>query len=256
MANDTLTEAITLIKAGKKAEARKLLEPFIEANPHNIQAWIWEAETWPTAQGKIKVLELCLQHNPENGMIRQALATAKLQVPSKPIVSGESPASSDKQTAKINEEVEFYSKYGVKVTSQYLIVPPHTWPISLFQPVRPEHSGGKHFVRLLDRNNGQQVHQIESDNAERIQLIAEAINHALGVSSMPMTISAQAFNAAYDRVQPVMVVNFNMPFWALVGFIIKVSLASIPAMIILAIVMAVIWGLIGGILLAMLSSFR
>ena len=34
----------------------------------------------------------------------------------------------------------------------------------------------------------------------------------------------------------VTIANFNMPFWALVGFLIKVALASIPALVVLAIV--------------------
>jgi hypothetical protein len=44
----------------------------------------------------------------------------------------------------------------------------------------------------------------------------------------------------------VTVVNFNMPFLALVGFMIKVSLAAIPASLILM----VVWGL----MLAVLGS--
>ena len=32
----------------------------------------------------------------------------------------------------------------------------------------------------------------------------------------------------------VTIANFNMPFWALVGFLVKVSLASIPALFVLA----------------------
>ncbi len=81
MATDPLSEAIALIKAGKKAEAQKILEPFIEANPQNIPAWMWEADTWPTLAGKIKVLELCLQHNPENQQVKQGLAALKAKLP-------------------------------------------------------------------------------------------------------------------------------------------------------------------------------
>jgi hypothetical protein len=44
MANDeVLIESIQMIKAGRKSEAQVLLEPYILANPHNIQAWMWEA---------------------------------------------------------------------------------------------------------------------------------------------------------------------------------------------------------------------
>jgi len=77
MPSDVVAEAITLIKAGKRTEAQKLLEPFIEVNPQNIGAWMWEAETWPTIAGRIKVLEMCLQHNAENLQVQQALEKLK-----------------------------------------------------------------------------------------------------------------------------------------------------------------------------------
>lgn len=64
MANDPVSQARALIKAGQTNAAQRLLEPFIEANPHHLQAWLLEAATWPTRQGQQRVLELCLQHNP------------------------------------------------------------------------------------------------------------------------------------------------------------------------------------------------
>lgn len=79
MATDTLSEAIALIKAGKKAEAQKILEPFIEANPQNIAAWMWDVETWPDWKTKIKVLEMCLKHNPGDERVRQALASLSIR---------------------------------------------------------------------------------------------------------------------------------------------------------------------------------
>jgi hypothetical protein len=76
---DVLGNAIELVKAEKKAEAQKLLEPYIEANPQDVIAWLWEAETWPSTEKKIKVLEMCLEHNPDNQKIRQALAALNVQ---------------------------------------------------------------------------------------------------------------------------------------------------------------------------------
>ncbi len=69
-----LNEAAALINVGKPAEAQKLLELFLEANPHNIPAWLLEVETWPTVTGKKKVLELCLRHNPDAPQVKQRLA--------------------------------------------------------------------------------------------------------------------------------------------------------------------------------------
>ena len=73
------SNAIELIKAGKKAEAQKLLEPYIDANPQDVTAWLWEVETWPSIEKKIKVLEMCLRHNPNNQETRRTLAALKAQ---------------------------------------------------------------------------------------------------------------------------------------------------------------------------------
>jgi hypothetical protein len=71
--DDVLTESIRLIKAGKKAEAQLVLEPYIQANPHNIQAWMWEAEIFPADADKIKVLEICLEYNPGHPQVNHGL---------------------------------------------------------------------------------------------------------------------------------------------------------------------------------------
>ncbi len=72
MTTDPLEDAAALIKAGKTTEAQEILHPFIRANPQNVDAWLLETETWNTA-GKLRVLEICLEHNPGNPRAQQAL---------------------------------------------------------------------------------------------------------------------------------------------------------------------------------------
>src|SRR3990172_11746531 len=87
MSASPLSQAIELIKAEKKAEAQKLLEPLLEAEPRNVTAWMWYVDTWPTPEQKIKALELCLQYNPDNALVKRALATLQAQQPSAPPAS-------------------------------------------------------------------------------------------------------------------------------------------------------------------------
>ena len=54
--------------------------------------------------------------------------------------------------------------------------------------------------------------------------------------------------------QRVYVIDFDMPFGALVGFMVKAAIASIPAAIITLIALAVIWSVIGGALLSLLAA--
>lgn len=71
--DDDLTKAIHLIKTGKIPEAQLTLEPFIQAHPHNIRAWMWETELFPNASDKARVLEICLEHNPDHPQVMRAL---------------------------------------------------------------------------------------------------------------------------------------------------------------------------------------
>jgi hypothetical protein len=77
--DDHLTEAIRLIRAGRKAEAQLVLEPYIQANPQDISAWMWEAEIFPADCDKVKVLEICLEHNPGHPQVSRALAALRLR---------------------------------------------------------------------------------------------------------------------------------------------------------------------------------
>ncbi len=77
MTDEVLINAINLIKAGRKVEAQKILEPYIVSNPHNVHAWIWEAETQDTIAKKIRVLETCLRYNPDEQQIKRALSLLK-----------------------------------------------------------------------------------------------------------------------------------------------------------------------------------
>ena len=95
MPSDPVSEAIALIRAGKRAKAQEILEPFIEANPHHVEAWLWEAQTWPTVETKSKVLALGLQHNPDNPQLQEALAAITPQ-PAKPTTTSVSTQASVK----------------------------------------------------------------------------------------------------------------------------------------------------------------
>jgi hypothetical protein len=70
---DSLEHAIALIKRGELTEAQKLLDQIIEAEPHNLQAWFWFVETCSTNQQRMNVLEICLESNPDNELVKQLL---------------------------------------------------------------------------------------------------------------------------------------------------------------------------------------
>ena len=78
MADDTLQQAIGLVKAGKDSEARGLLYHLVKTDPHNEMAWLWLSETMNGVQRK-SALEQALKFNPESTKIQHALARLRAQ---------------------------------------------------------------------------------------------------------------------------------------------------------------------------------
>jgi hypothetical protein len=71
---DTLKRAIAAAKAGRKAEARRLLETVLDADERNERAWLWLSDVVESDEERIVCLENVLTINPENEMARKGLA--------------------------------------------------------------------------------------------------------------------------------------------------------------------------------------
>jgi hypothetical protein len=71
MPNDTLQQVIDLINQKRTDDAQKLLEPLLITEPHNLTAWLWYVETISSNRERLKALELCLKHNPDNPQAKQ-----------------------------------------------------------------------------------------------------------------------------------------------------------------------------------------
>ena len=74
MAATLYKQAVGLARAGRKEEARELLQQVLELNPLNESAWIWFADTFSTVEERISVLEECLKSIPLSNQARQGLA--------------------------------------------------------------------------------------------------------------------------------------------------------------------------------------
>lgn len=72
--DDILQQAIGLIRAGRKGEARPLLQRLIQAEPRNVPAWLWYVETCQTQAERLKALEACARFNPGHPQVEKALA--------------------------------------------------------------------------------------------------------------------------------------------------------------------------------------
>jgi len=76
-----IKQAIALAKQGRNVEAQDILADLIHANPHDITAWFWYVETLDTTEERVKVLNSCLQDNPENPQVIKALDMLKVKLP-------------------------------------------------------------------------------------------------------------------------------------------------------------------------------
>ena len=84
-------QARALIQAGKKADAQKLLEPYLQGNVKDVDAWLLEAGTWPEDR-KARILEMALKNNPDDPRLMQALGQPVPQLV-EPVVAATPPAA-------------------------------------------------------------------------------------------------------------------------------------------------------------------
>jgi hypothetical protein len=70
----TLKQAVSAAKAGRKEEARRLLEAVLDADDRNEQAWLWMSDVVDSDQERIICLENVLTINPHNKLARAGLA--------------------------------------------------------------------------------------------------------------------------------------------------------------------------------------
>ncbi|MBN1582238.1 MAG: hypothetical protein JXA89_16150 [Anaerolineae bacterium] len=68
-----LHHAITAVRAGRKAEARKILDRILQDNPDHEQAWLWMSAVVETKQERVRCLEQVLAINPNNATARKGL---------------------------------------------------------------------------------------------------------------------------------------------------------------------------------------
>jgi hypothetical protein len=80
----TLKQAVVAAKAGRKAEARRLLETVLDADERNEQAWLWLSDVVESDEERIICLENVLTINPDNEMARKGLSALGAGVASSP----------------------------------------------------------------------------------------------------------------------------------------------------------------------------
>jgi len=86
-----LYEAIALVRADKKDDARQIIFEVLKDEPNNEMAWMWLAETLSSDRDRLDVLNGCLKYNPESRLAKMGIE--KLQ--EKMQEEGEPPFSLD-----------------------------------------------------------------------------------------------------------------------------------------------------------------
>lgn len=75
-----LQQGIAAIKAGNRAEARKVLEQVVEVSDQNEQAWLWLSACVDSLQDQKTCLENVLALNPNNAKARKGLEAVNQQL--------------------------------------------------------------------------------------------------------------------------------------------------------------------------------
>jgi len=92
-----LNRAIIAAKAGRKAEARQLLEAVLDADERSERAWLWMSGVVDSDEERIICLENVLAINPDNQAARRGLAILRAATSApiiRPLASPPGPAAS------------------------------------------------------------------------------------------------------------------------------------------------------------------
>lgn len=73
MSSKMLYEAIALVRAGNKDDARQIIFEILRVEPHNEMAWMWLAETLTSDRDRLHVLTASLKYNPESKIANTAV---------------------------------------------------------------------------------------------------------------------------------------------------------------------------------------
>jgi len=114
MNSNDLQQAIVFLKAGKKAEAQRLLQIVIRSNPHNETAWLWYVDTLSTDAERTQALTWCLKFNPNSDAARKGLALfgARAKSLTRPITDELYTPKSVSQSGKAAKVAEPEYSYG------------------------------------------------------------------------------------------------------------------------------------------------
>jgi ribosomal protein L40E len=130
LSENDLRQAILLLKTGNRTEAQQLLKSLVQADLHDIHAWVWYVESLPTLSQKIRALELCLKYNPGNERVEKGLAVLKAHQ-ARPVVEDEPFIYTHADTsqvcpycgASIDQWATVCSKCGSRLTSRGFTLP-------------------------------------------------------------------------------------------------------------------------------------
>lgn len=79
--NDLLQQGVAALKAGQKAEARRLLERVVQQDKDNETAWLWLSGAVDTDRERIHCLREALRINPNSQHARRGLETLESKAP-------------------------------------------------------------------------------------------------------------------------------------------------------------------------------
>lgn len=106
-----LQQAIAAVRAGRKAEARRLLTQILQADPRHESAWLWMSAVVETDARRVECLQKALTINPDNTAAHRGLAqlracvnkTLAMSQPDTPSANMVSPHSSQLPTPPLRK---------------------------------------------------------------------------------------------------------------------------------------------------------
>lgn len=168
MTQETLKQAISLSRAGKKLEARELLEGILKADPQQEAAWLWFADTYQSAGRRLQVLDTALHMNPDSQMVAQARDALLVASGFQPQRSKETPPPAEKppvqETRALQDTTNLYLAFDSEKRVWRVTTAPQAVEEKVEEkPAAPPAEPAKTEQELLDELMALQMQEMKSE---------------------------------------------------------------------------------------------
>lgn len=110
ISDESVKSAIAAVRAGRRAEAERLLQEAVRCDPANLAAWLWYSDVAEDLSTRVHALERAMALRPGDPLLEGRLEAMRRELP--PVEVRQSPAYEERKTAPPTESMPNLLRQG------------------------------------------------------------------------------------------------------------------------------------------------